>query len=262
MRAEKGLRFGAHPRLCLDCYHPAGAGPHPAVVFFYGGAWRGGRRGLYAPLGAALARAGITAYLPDYRLFPDVAYPDFLADCAQAVAWAQARRAADRVAGPLFLMGHSAGAYNAAMLALDRQWLAAAGGDAAGLAGMIGLAGPYDFLPITRPDVAQVFPAAGPATQPVSHVRAGAPPLLLLHGAADSVVKPRQALALAARQREAGGEAVARIYPGLAHIGILTSLAWPLRWRAPVWRDMLGFIAGHGALQPRGPVPKPAAALT
>ena len=58
------------------------------VVFFYGGSWNHGERHDYRFVGEALAARGIVTVIPDYRLYPQVRYPDFLKDNAAAVAWA------------------------------------------------------------------------------------------------------------------------------------------------------------------------------
>jgi len=138
------------------------------------------------------------------------------------------------------LAGHSAGAYIAAMLAVDGRWL---GADRAAVRGLVGLAGPYDFAPLT---VAASQAAFGrwpkPAeTQPVTWADASAPPALLLTGAEDTVVRPRNSEALAARLRAAGVAAEVTRYPGIGHIGILTAIAKPFRGKAPVARDVAGF---------------------
>ena len=129
------LAYGPEARDRLDLYRPresadrpAPRGGYPVVVFFYGGSWNSGERVDYRFVGEALASHGIVTVVADYRLYPQVRYPDFLADCAQAVAWA--KREAPRYGGDasrLFVMGHSSGGYNAAMLALDPRWLTAAG---------------------------------------------------------------------------------------------------------------------------------------
>jgi acetyl esterase/lipase len=154
-----GIAYGADPRQKLDVYMPRqpleGA---PVVVFFYGGSWNSGDRGDYAFVGEALASRGIVAVLADYRLYPQVRYPLFLEDSAQAVAWTRAHiRAFSGNPQRLYLMGHSSGAYNAAMLALDPSLLGAVGMSSKDLSGWIGLAGPYDFLPIKNADVRPVF---------------------------------------------------------------------------------------------------------
>lgn len=161
----EGLQFGPDPRHRLDVYRPPAPvdsplthTEYPVVVFFYGGTWVSGERRDYKFIGEALASAGIVTIIADYRLYPQVRYPDFLEDGARAVAWAQ--REAGRYGGDprrMYVMGHSSGAYNAAMLALDPRWLTAQGMSPTILKGWIGLAGPYDFLPIENPAAKPVF---------------------------------------------------------------------------------------------------------
>lgn len=243
---ERGAAYGDGPRRVLDIYRPGdAAGPLPLVVFLYGGRWRTGDRGIYGFVATPLAARGAVVVVPDYRLYPEVAFPGFLQDSAQAVAWAVAHAGA-LGADPrrVFVVGHSAGAYNAAMLALDPRWLAQAGLDRARLAGAVGLAGPYDFLPITDPDIIPVFAPVGdgPASQPVSFADGHNPPLLLLAGDADRTVRPGNTRSLAARVAAAGGPVQSRIYPGLGHVGIVTAFAPLFRWQAPVLDDVWRFI--------------------
>jgi acetyl esterase/lipase len=217
------------------------APPRPVIVFFYGGSWNSGRRQGYAFAARALAARGFVVVVPDQRLVPEVHYPDFLRDCAAAVRWARGQ--ARRYGGDgerIVLVGHSAGAYNAAMLALDPDLL---GADRSAIRGFAGLAGPYDFLPL---DDAATVAAFGrwprPAeTQPIRYAGPGAPPALLLHGADDTRVKPRNSRALAARLEAAGADVRLKLYPGLGHVGILTALAMPFRRRAPVLADLAAF---------------------
>ncbi len=246
---SEGLAYGPGPRHRLDVYVPDDlAGPAPVVVFFYGGSWKNGDRGDYLFAAEALVSRGYVAVVPDYRLYPDVAFPDFLDDGARAVRWVRESIAAyggdpDR----LFLMGHSAGAYNAAMLALDPDYLANAGIDRGAVRGVIGLAGPYDFLPLDTRTTRQVFGDAPdlPATQPVTFADAGAPPLLLLTGADDTTVRPRNSESLARAMAAEGGEAELRVYPDLGHIGIVLALADGQRGRAPVLDDLDAFVAAR-----------------
>src|SRR6476660_1454179 len=186
--------YGADPRQKLDVYVPVDRSASvPVVVFFYGGTWNSGERAGYEFVAEALASRGMMVVVPDYRLYPQVRYPDFLHDSAQAVAWA-AKEAARYGGDPkrLFVMGHSAGAYNAAMVALDERFLRQAGTTPAILRGWIGLAGPYDFLPIQNPDVKPVFfhPNTPPESQPINHVTPTAPPALLIASVEDDLVNP------------------------------------------------------------------------
>lgn len=249
VRVDQGIAYGEGPRRTLDVYRPAAlAGAAPLVVFLYGGSWRTGRKGDYAFVARPLARRGAVVVVPDYRLYPEVQFPAFLDDNARAVAWA-VRNAARLGADPrrVFILGHSAGAYNAAMLAVDPRYLAAAGVARDRIAGVVGLAGPYDFLPMTDPDIIPVFAPVndGPASQPVTYVDGRNPPLLLLAGDADTTVRPRNTESLAAKVAAAGGKVESKLYPGLGHIGIITAFAPLLEGRAPVLDDVWAFIQQH-----------------
>ncbi len=247
----RDIAYGEGPRRRLDIYRPAlSAGPAPLVVFLYGGSWRTGDKAMYGFVAKPLAARGAVVVVPDYRLYPEVRFPAFLDDNARAVAWAAAHAADLGADGRrVFLVGHSAGAYNAAMLALDPRYLASAGFDRGRLSGVVGLAGAYDFLPITGEDIKPVFASVddGPLSQPVTYVDGRNPPLLLLAGTADTTVNPRNTRSLAARVRAAGGMARDEFYPGLGHIGIVTAFAPLFQDRAPVLRDVSAFIAEQSA---------------
>ena len=254
----RSVAYGEGARHSLDVYaparHPAPQASHPVVLFLYGGGWDTGDKAMYPFVGGALAALGFVVVIPDYRLYPEVRYPDFLLDCAQALAWT--RRHAHRFGGgtaPPYLLGHSAGAYNAAMLALDPRWLGAVGlAPRPDLSGMVGLAGPYDFLPLDSDVLRQIFAPGRPlrTTQPVAHVDGHNPPMLLLAGGADRVVRPSNTLSLARRVREAGGSVQERLYPGIDHVEIIGAFAGPLRFLAPSLRDSASFMhAPPGAMR-------------
>ncbi|UFN51125.1 alpha/beta hydrolase [Roseomonas sp. OT10] len=238
------LRFGDGPRALLDLYAPAGLGPQaPLLVFFYGGRWRDGSRQDYPFVARPLAELGCLVAVPDYRLFPEVRWPAFAEDGARAVSWLLDGPGAGR---PVFLMGHSAGAFIALALATDPRWL---GEGRRRLRGAIGLAGPYDFQPDEPGDVATFAPAPGGRARAAPADPAalsGAPPLLLLHGLADETVSPERSRELAALARAAGVPVRLIEYPGVGHIGIIASLAAPLRGLglagAPVLADIRAFL--------------------
>jgi acetyl esterase/lipase len=246
--AREGLPYGAHARQKLDLYLPPQPQPGgaPLVVFFYGGAWSRGERTDYRFVGEALASRGIALAVADYRLSPEVRWRDILQDCAAVTRWAHDHAAALGCApGRLFVMGHSAGGYNAAMLALDPRWLAAAGLQPAQLAGWIGIAGPYDFLPIRDPDTQVAFdwPSTPPDSQPIRHVSATAPRALLLAPVADNTVDPRRStLGLGRRLEQAGAQARVLLLERVNHATVLGALAGPLAWLAPVREEVVGFI--------------------
>jgi acetyl esterase/lipase len=211
------------------------------VVFFYGGNWQSGDKAIYCFIGQALASRGVVAVIPDYRLYPEARYADFLADAAAAVAWSGGH-AAELGGDPtrLYLMGHSAGAYIAAMLALDRRRL----GGRPKIAGMIGLSGPYDFLPLTDPALRQIFAPENEwsSTQPIFYARGDSPPLLLLTGDDDDTVDPGNTARLASRIRALGGNVTEKHYPGIGHLQIIGAMAAPFHFIAPTLADTIGFV--------------------
>ena len=247
------IAYGTGARLKLDVYRPATVAPGaPVVVFFYGGNWNSGGRKDYAFVGRALAARGIVAVIPDYRLYPQVRYPDFLDDAAQAVAWTTRNIASyGGNTASVFVMGHSAGAYNAAMVALDTRWLGKQGLAPGVLAGWIGLAGPYDFLPITNEETKPVFhfPATPVDSQPVNHVNGSKLPALLIAANTDTLVNPARNTGGMAQRLRARGVTVTEIYyDGVSHTTLVGSLASPLRGLAPTLEAIDQFVHANASL--------------
>ena len=248
---NRAIAYQPGPRHALDIYRPGRAGADgPVVVFIYGGGWDSGHRGMYRFVGASLAARGVTTVIPDYRLYPEVRFPDFMWDAAAAVTWTR-DCIASHGGNPhrLFLMGHSAGAQIATLLALDGRYLGAGGVDPGSLAGVIGLAGPYDFLPLHSEKLKILFgpEPKRPLSQPINFVTPQAPPMLLAAGAADTTVDPANTKRLAARLHQNGVTVEERFYPGAGHRILIGAFATPLRFMAPVRADTLRFIATHGA---------------
>jgi acetyl esterase/lipase len=255
--AETGLAYGAHPRQRLDIYR-AGRGIEqaPVVVFYYGGGWTGGDRATYGFVGAALAARGITTVIADYRLYPEVKFPEFVQDAARAYAWV-AREAgpggklAAKGGGsrPIILAGHSAGAHTAALLALDPSYLERFAPGAARPAGLIGMAGPYAFDPTAWPSTKAIFaPASGnpDGSRPVSFAAAARGlRVLLMHGLADGTVKLFNMRDMAAALATASAPVTSKTYPGVGHVGLVLTLSTPFRWRASTLDDIVAFVEGR-----------------
>jgi acetyl esterase/lipase len=255
--SARDIPYGSGARRMLDVYVPDRADGHaPVVIFLYGGSWDSGAKADYRFVGGALAAHGFVTIIPDYRVYPEVRFPTFLDDCAAAFAWACAHAGAYGGGERMFLMGHSAGAYNAAMLALDPSYLARAGASRP-LAGTVGIAGPYDFLPVGTAELKAIFgqPPTPPDTQPINHVSGRNAPMLLLAGASDTTVLPRNTRRLAAKIRAAGGPVQSRIYPGIDHREIIGAMGIPFRFLAPTFRDSTDFIAATAASASAGAVP-------
>jgi acetyl esterase/lipase len=255
-RGPRDISYGPDPRHKLDLYLPDGAGagvgagakPRKTLVFIHGGGWRRGNKDRYGFVGRAFSQAGYVVVLINYRLFPKARFPDFVEDAARAVSWV--RENVRRHGGDpeqIFLMGHSAGAHIAALLALDPSYLDAAGVPRNTIRGMIGLAGPYVFHPERVPRLARIFAAhpernARPVVFAENGSAKGGPPLLLLSAALDTVVGARNGPGLAEAYRRAGGRATARSYPGIGHGQIVIAISKFFRGLAPVVDDTIAFI--------------------
>ena len=251
MRSARDVAYGDDPRQRLDVYAPRRtSAPSPVAVFRYGGAWDSGRRQDYNWAGQALASRGFLTVVPDYRLWPQVRYPQFLDDTARAVRWTvdhAGQFGGDP--GRIVLVGHSAGAYNAVMTAMDPRYLTAAGVEHRRIRAMSGLSGPYDFLPLEGSITPRIFGAEAdlPATQPLAYARADSPPAFLATGDADTMVYPRNTTALAAALRKAGAPVEERHYAGVDHVRLVLALSRPFRGRAPVLEEMTAFLHKYAA---------------
>jgi acetyl esterase/lipase len=240
---EADLPYGRLPRQRLDYYAPAvPRADGKTVLFFYGGAWRQGNKADYLFLGQALASRGIGVVIADYRLFPDVRYPAFIQDGALAVGWSARRFGSER----LFLMGHSAGAYIASMLAANTTYLRAVAVDRLKLGGLIGIAGPYDLQPRNYRWLRDIFDGAdNAAIQPITHATAPLPSALLLHGADDHLVAPRNSERLAAAWQAARAPVELKLYEKVDHLTIVGAFADVLQGRAPTRGDVLAWLDGR-----------------
>ena len=245
-RVGEAVPFGRHGQ-ALDVWQPTrgASGPRPVVIFWYGGGWAHGSRGAYAFAGRAFARRGFVTIVPDYRKVPQVRFPAFLQDGAEAVRWAR-----DHVAdyggdpGRIALVGHSAGAYTVAMLTLDPRWLRAEGVDPGIVKAAVGLCGPYDFYPFTAERAAAAMRgAADPAmTQPIRFARPDAAPMLLVSAGDDVQVHAHNAINLTARLKAVGGRVRHEDYRGLSHENVVMALSVPFRHKAPVLDRVVAFL--------------------
>jgi acetyl esterase/lipase len=249
-RVANGVPYADGPRQKLDVWAPSkrSAEGLPVVIFFYGGGWNAGSRGEYGFAGAAFASRQFIAVIPDYRLVPAVRFPAFVEDGALAVRWTRdniARYGGDP--NRITLAGHSAGAYNAAMLALDPRFLNSAGVDAGTIRAAALLSGPYDFYPFTEARGRAAFGSyASPReTQPINFVRKDAPPIFLAHGSNDRIVLPSNSRHLAERLQQTGAPVTLRIYEGASHVDLASALAGPFRRRLPVLVESAAFLEQH-----------------
>lgn len=253
---QTDIAYGEDDKQKLDVYWPEEAGEDgsissneaPVVIFYHGGSWKDGERKGYAFLGRTLASRGYVTVIADYRKNPDVVFPAFVNDTAKAFVWTENN--IERFGGDrknIFMMGHSAGAHLAMLTALDPQYLNAAGSDPSRIKGIIGLAGPYDFLPFTG-EAAKAALGQWPRleeTQPITFARGDGAPMLLLTGSDDTTVLPRNAQRLEAAVKDVNGQAETIEYAGVDHAGIIMAFARPFRSKGPALDDTLKFLEKH-----------------
>lgn len=247
------VAYGEAARQRYDVYRPLDArgkplvgGTHPVVVFVHGGSWESGSKALYEWMGQSLAKQGVLAIVPNYGLMPERRFPGFVEDAAAAVAHAR-----DRVAEwggdttHFVLMGHSAGAHIAALLAFDARYLAAHGRSPAIFSGFVGLSGPYDFIydtPLLRRTFAGT-PEQERAAQPIAFVTPSAPRTLLVMGREDTTVNPRNTVSLAARMREIGAT-VEEMWVSGTHGVTVGAFARIYRTDNPIVERVMRFVRG------------------
>lgn len=170
-----------HPRQLLDLYLPYDVKNFPVVVWVSGGGWVEGRNEWVAPVGRALRAAGIGVVAVMHRLSPEVSHPVHVQDVARGIGWVF-----DHIAeyggdpSRLAVGGHSAGAHLTALAALDPAYL----GDRAGqIRGVVSLSGAMRITEYLQSSFKNAFPGDAAAASPVSYVRPGIPPFLLLAAA-------------------------------------------------------------------------------
>ena len=240
-------------RHSLDVYVLHGASkPRPVIVYLYGGDWAAGEKAEFAFVGAALARQGFVAVVPDYRIYPEARWPMFLQDNAAAVRWVR-----DHVAefggdpSKLVLMGHSAGANDALSLAVEPQWLGAVGMVPRDLKALVVLSGPFNLSPLdTRREIAIFGPPTGYA-DPIYRIHAGSPPMLLIIGNRDDAADPHDSDEVAAKVREKGGLAEVVHYSTLGHPDTQNALTETPGRPPGVIDAVLRFLAAQGVAPPK-----------
>lgn len=249
---QPDIAYGTGARHRLDVYTPWFASERPIIVFWYGGGWDHGKKSQYRFVGAALAEAGYVVVVPDYRLYPDVKFPAFVQDGAEALAWVVSH--AREIGGDprrIYLAGHSAGAHLAAMLAYDRSQLARIGLPPDTIRGYIGLSGPYALTP---DDATYRAIFAAPFTtaewQPTQLARAGAPPALLIHGDADDVVDVAHARLMAQALEAVDVQVTLRVYADRGHLDPVAAMAAPTPRKLPVIEEIDRFVKVKEDLAP------------
>jgi len=243
-QSKTDIAYGSHPRQKLDVHIPQDKQTGDVVIFFYGGRWSSGEKQDYRFIAEAFTSHGIITVIPNYQLYPRIRFPVFIEDGAQAYQWVI--KNIEKFKGNkrrVFLAGHSAGGYIAAMLALDENYIQNTNTRQLPC-GTIGYAGPYDFLPFDADDLIQIFttPLHPTRTQPITFVDGSENPLLLLMGNDDVTVKERNAPNLHRRIQSRKGKSTLIRYDGIDHIDMLLALSSTFRGKAPILDDSIKFI--------------------
>jgi acetyl esterase/lipase len=256
-RVAEGVAFSAKTGLKLDVWSQPNPNPSkkPVLVFFYGGGWANGARDDYGFVARAYAAKGFVVVMPDYRKVPQVLFPAFIEDGAEAIKWTR-----DHIAdyggdpGRITLAGHSAGAHIAMMLTLDQHYLQALNVDPAIIRATVGLSGPYDFLPLDSQrsiNAMSRWPRLE-ETQPIHFARRDAPPIMVVTSTEDDTVKPRNAILLSEKLHSLGAFVDFRVYPGLTHENVAMALSKPFRHLAPVLDVSAAFLQTHAQMRESG----------
>ena len=241
------ISYGSKTRQKLDIYKPIGKDIKDTIlIFIYGGSWRSGSRSDYRFIAQSFASEGYTIIVPDYRLYPEVKFPAFVKDIGKAILWVHQKYKKKNSKPKIILVGHSAGAHTAALLALDDRYLREEGASVSKIIkGWVALAGPHAFNPLqtesTRP-IFRAFKNKIKQTQPKNFARHNAPPGLLLHGNKDKVVYETNSIIMAAAIKKENGKVTFRSLDGLGHIGILLSMTGSSLFDSSAKQEIVNFI--------------------
>jgi acetyl esterase/lipase len=226
IKTIEDVAFGDEDWQKLDVYPQSKIAP--VVVFIHGGSWRHGRKDQYRFAADAFYRQGYTVVLPDYIKHPDhrAKYPSFAIDGAKAIAWVKKNITKyNGDADNLFVVGHSAGAHTTLMLATDKQFLNAEGLEPADLNGVIGIAGPYSFIPDWEVTQAVFGPPANYVLMDaLNYVDGDEPSTLLLHSSGDEQVGQYNQEKMQNALRNQGVDIEAVLYSKPGHIDMVTHL--------------------------------------
>jgi len=238
----KDVAYGEDRRQRMDIYLPEQAKPDtPVLVFFYGGSWASGEKSRYRFVGQAFASAGYITVIPNYRVYPDNLFPDFIEDGAKAIRWLQDNNYTDN---GVVVAGHSAGAHIAAMLALDSSYLTEQQVSHDTLRALIGYSGPYDKFKLSSKKLQRIFSQAQPpsSANPINFADETSPPALLIHGLGDRTVLAKHTENLAAKLTASNVDVTTHFYPETGHASIVASIAEPLRQWSDTYKDTLVYL--------------------
>ena len=240
---KKQFSYGNDRQQSFDLYLPKTRLPKIPVVYIYGSAWRKKfNKSDFIFVAEALTSLGHPVIVPEHRRFPEIKFPVFIEDVADAIQYVDRHDIGlPKPFTEYVLMGHSSGAHSVALLATDPRYLKERKIKAQ-LKGFIGMSGPYD-LPMDDAEVAPIFKTAtAKRAKPILNVRRGVPPALLLHGLADPRVPSYHTTRFRDELLKNGNSVTTRLYPGVDHEKLLGGIAAPLRFMSNSFVDVRGFL--------------------
>ncbi|MDP8224279.1 MAG: alpha/beta hydrolase [Candidatus Lernaella stagnicola] len=240
-------------RHSADVYLPVKGENWPVAVVIHGGGWVTNDKSVVDNIGYAFAQAGIATVCPNYRLFPANRYPAQVNDVVQAVAWTKremGKRGAD--VDDFTLIGYSAGALPVALAALDKKHLAKVGLDPnRDLTRVVVMSGVYDVadLPLGGRQVFTNRTAVWRDASPIRHVRAGAPPMLIMRAERDwnvGVSMKEQSIKFYRAMRSVGADVRIVEIPDCDHDHVEAQVGRdPL---SQTYRELMAFMGRDAAL--------------
>lgn len=257
---KTNIAYGKYERQKLDIYIPNYLEEEhknsTVIVFFHGGGWDSGNKNKYKFVASRLTLEGYTVVIPSYRIYPNVVFPTFIEDAALAIAWLKNNQNDYSInTDKVYVMGHSAGAHIASLLTADKRYLESAGISVSYIAGFIGLAGPYNFLPLTSDKLKKIFPKEiRTNSQPINFVDGTEVPYLLLHGTDDKTVWPQNSQTLAEKILSKNGNVTLQLYEGINHIGIISPFIPGFKNSTPTVQDIINFINSNNVKENLGPI--------
>ena len=240
---KQQFSYGSDSQQSFDLYLPKTSAPKIPVVYVYGSAWKTSfNKSDFTFVAQALTSLGHPVIVPEHRRFPEVKFPVFVEDVADAISYVDRNNIGlPKPFAEFILMGHSSGAHTAALLATDQRYFNQRQVKAR-LKGLIAMSGPYD-LPMNDPEVAAIFDTTtAQRAKPVLNVRPNMPPTLLLHGLADPRVPPYHASRFRDALLAKGNDVTMKLYPGVDHEKLLGGIAKPLRYMSNSFVDVREFL--------------------
>jgi len=243
----RDIAYASAAHQTLDIYAPKNIDKKlPVIVFYFGGGWSWGDKSYFAFVADSFVEKGYVVVIPNYVLYPEGKYPQFVTDGAKAIAWVN--RNIERYEGDikqLNIVGHSAGAYIGAMVSFNDKYLASQGSNTSIIHKFAGIAGPYNFTPKAQ-EYIDIFGKENFVDMKIeNHVSGNEPPSLLLHSEGDTTVgafnqeKMKQAL----KAKQSRVETI--MYgPEITHIKILLKLHPWFAGEVDVGKDINNFLKG------------------